>query len=141
MWVLTDKRYRVETYGAKNLEHVADDLAGIVAAQGEASYDEYLDDATASAGGRLMVTEYARDLRSLDVPAEVAELIDDQTSFYLTRFHARIPADSLADAVLGPGTDSVEVLNEVTLILPRSAAGWAVVMLLAFVGLGRRRRS
>lgn len=139
LWVLADKRYRVETYGAKDLDHVADDLVDDVLELGQASYVDYLDDATAAAGGRLFVTEFARDLREWTVPADVEALIDDETSFYLTRLYARIPAESLADAVMGPGSDSVEVSNEAIVLVPAGAAGLSLMILLALVGIRRRR--
>lgn len=142
LYVLANKRYRVSTYGSADLGFVAEKMAANRDEDGDpAGYVETVDAMTASAGGRLFVTEYARDLSERELLSDpLLELIDGR-AFYLTRLYARVPADSLVDATLTFADDAPEVSGRVEVIDgAATAASGATLMLLVLAFLGVRRR-
>jgi hypothetical protein len=140
VFVVHDKRFRILNYGSIDIAELGTGVHDQLAAGDAGDYDVVLDAATARAGGRVFVTEMARDLRTagLDVPDAVAALIDDDIAF-LTRLHARIPAASMADPVVTFAKDGPEVLPEAVVPAPGVALGMGVGLLLALAFIRRRR--
>lgn len=131
LWVLADKRQRVANYGSTDVKEVAEvmrdrglDYAGAIGAL------------TEEAGGRLVTTEFAKDLRSLDAPPALAALVDD-ASFYLTRLYAEVPRAQIEDLVITFAADAPDVEPAVTV---SQTEGGALALAGSFVVLLFRRR-
>ncbi|MEZ4267929.1 MAG: DUF2330 domain-containing protein [Myxococcota bacterium] len=140
IFVVADKRFRILNYGSIDISELGTGVHDQLAAGDAGSYDVVLDRATERAGGRVFVTEMARDLRTADltVPDSVSALIDDEIAF-LTRLHARVPPGSLADPVVTFAKDGPEVLPEAVVPAPGVALGLGIGLLFA-LGFIRRRR-
>lgn len=140
IFVVADKRFRILNYGSIDIAEVGTGVYDQLAAGEAGSYDVVLDAATERAGGRVFVTEMARDLRTagLEVPDAVKALIDDDIAF-LTRLHGRVPADSMADPVVTFAKDGPEVLPEAIVPAPGLALGMGVGLMLALAFIRRRR--
>jgi hypothetical protein len=150
LYVLADQRQRVANYGSTDLQQVATEMRRQRDSVGDAEYGTAVDALTAEAGGRLFVTEFARDLSALpaeQVPAALAAAVAGQTP-YLTRLFARTPAASLEDTVITFATAAPEVLPAATAQAPARpgapltawAPAWALFAALAALVLGLHRR-
>jgi hypothetical protein len=135
IFTLAEKRYRASNYGSTELQT----FANFVLQEGWFDYNEALDELTRQSAGKLMLTEFAKDLRTQsDVPDSISALMGDQ-SFYLTRLHARTPVENLTDAILTFAADAAEVNNEVTASHNTAPAALPAALLLVLL-FGRRRR-
>jgi hypothetical protein len=133
LYMLADKRYRVTNYGSTDLEGVADSLWEM--RFDSPLYEDVLDSMTEEAGGRLMVTEFARDLTNFaTLDPAIEELIGD-ASFYLTRLHARTSPESLADATLTFAHEAPEVAPFATAKDKSGHAHLPLAVLLVLLGL------
>ena len=141
LWVLADKRYRVANYDTADLSRVASTMRAASQAHTDASYEAAITTLTAGASGRLMVTEFARDLRKLAPPSEIQALVDTQ-AFYLTRLYGDIPLAQMEDLVLTPTASVPEVLPTATADAGATGndATWAVMWIGVLAGLGLIRR-
>ena len=136
-YVLADKRYRVTNYGTTDLQGLANRYGE---APEELTYDATVDLLTEESGGRLIVTEFARDLQAIEsLPAPVSELMDEH-AFYLTRMYGRTRPESLVDANFIFAKDAPEVLPVADAEPMTHHATLAYVLLLfALVLVGLRR--
>lgn len=135
IYQLSSERHRVVNYGSLSLDGLAD-----VIRRDSTDYATALDGLTSAAGGRLVVTEFARDLRKLEVPKLVSDLMDTE-AFYLTRSTARVPVGDLADMLLSFAADAPE--EDGVADVPSTAGGpFGVLFALLALGLwalrGRR---
>ncbi len=133
LWVLADKRQRVANYGSIEVDHVArkmrDDLL---------DYEASIAALTSEAGGRLVTTEFAKDLRTIEVPSALAALIADD-AFYLTRLFASVPRDAIEDLVITFAANAPDVEPTITISQSTHAPIAFASSLLALVWLRRRR--
>ncbi|MCB9727815.1 MAG: DUF2330 domain-containing protein [Deltaproteobacteria bacterium] len=141
IFVVADKRFRILDYGSVDLAQIGTGVHDQLAAGRAGDYDAALDAITMKAGGRVFVTEFSVDLDAgtPDLPASVAALVDDERGF-LTRLHARVPADSMADPVVTFAKDGPEVVPETVVPAPGVTLGLGAGLLLALGLLARRRR-
>lgn len=132
LWVLADKRQRVANYGSIEVDHVARTMR-----DDGLSYEAAIESLTAEAGGRLVTTEFAKDLRSLQVPVALAALIADD-AFYLTRLYASVPRDAIEDLVITFAANAPDVEPAVTVSRSTHAPIAFASSLLALLWLRRR---
>ncbi len=137
LWILADKRQRVANFGSLSLEHLARTMRDV-----DLDYEDALAALTGDAGGRLVLTEFARDLRTLDVPAALAALVTDQHP-YLTRLYAAVPRDALEDLVITFAAGAPDVDPHVTVSHAEGRGGDALMIASALGALAvhRRRRA
>jgi hypothetical protein len=109
IYLLGEHRFRIENYGSTDVAHIAEEVGQALADDDWdlANYGSAVDRLTELAGGRLFVTDYARDLRSLSVDSELEALMTED-AYYLTRFYARVPDHSLDDVIIAVGLDDTE---------------------------------
>lgn len=140
IYTLAEQRYRVTNYASMDLQGLADAYWDL--RWEDLSYEALLDQVTTDAGGRLMVTEFARDLRvESDLPASLAQLMDD-SAFYLTRLHARTRPEHLADAQLSFAHGAGEVSNTAMASSQSRNAGFPLALFAVLLGLlGWSRRA
>lgn len=131
LWLLADKRQRVANYGSTQVREVAE-----VMRDRGLDYAGAIDALTDEAGGRLVTTEFAKDLREIDTPAALAALVDD-ASFYLTRLYAEVPREQIEDLVITFAADAPDVEPAVTVSL---GGGGALALAGSFLVLALRRR-
>jgi len=143
LYTLSDKRYRVTNYPSTDLQGVADRLWDL-RFEFE-SYEEVIDTMTEEAGGRLMVTELAGDIRNMvDTHPAISELIDDDT-YYLTRILARTKPENLVDATITYANEAPDVSNLAISKAPdsedKASLPFAVLcVLLGLIGWRRKRK-
>lgn len=136
LWILADKRQRIANYGSTDVDHLAETMK-----DRDLEYNEAVTALTEEAGGRLVITEYARDLRQIPVPTEVDALLTAE-SFYLTRLYAEVPVDAIEDLVITFAADAPEVDNRVEVSSSRPAGETLVLAsALTFLFWRRRRRT
>lgn len=143
LWVLADKRYRVANFGSTDLQGVADAMRDAADGGEDASYAGTLARLTALANGRLVVTEFARDLSSETVSVEgaVRALVGADTS-YLTRLYMEVPVEAMQDLVVTFAADAPEVAPFATAEgASRTPATAACVALAIVLLIARRRRA
>lgn len=141
-FILADKRYRATNYPSTDLTQVAHRVWE--ERFNFESYEQIIDSMTDESGGRLMVTEFAGDLRGDGVlePAVQALLSDD--TFYLTRLSARTRSEELRDVTITYANEAPDVSNFAVAEAPEGeeeAANLPLLVLAILAGLwGWRRR-
>jgi len=135
LWVLADKRQRVANYGSIELDQVARTMR-----DQNLGYDAAITALTADAGGRLVTTEFAKDLRPLVLPAALAALVEPTASdaFYLTRLYAAVPRAAIEDLVITFAANAPEVEPAITVSQSTHAPIALASSLLLLVWLRRR---
>jgi hypothetical protein len=142
IYTLSDKRNRVTNYASTDLQSVADRVWEL--RFDFPTYEGIVDTLTLESGGRLVVTEFARDLRGLDfLEAPLADLMSEDV-YYLTRLSARTLPENLRDATVTYAHEAPEVPNFVVAKDPAEDqdAGFPLAVLLVLLGLlgwGQRR--
>jgi len=135
LWVLADKRQRVLNYGSIEVATVAETMR-----------DAFLDYAaavtalTTEAGGRLVITEFAKNLRNMppsQALADLGSLIQDD-AFYLTRLYAEVPHDAIEDLVITFAANAPEVDPAVTIAHSQTTSGLMLAASLLVIMLRRR---
>ncbi|TNF31050.1 MAG: DUF2330 domain-containing protein [Deltaproteobacteria bacterium] len=143
LYVLADKRYRVANAAAVELSTVATAVGARFDQGDDFEYDATVDALTDAAGGRFVITEYARDIANrLPISPEVDALLDADVH-YLTRLYARVPRASLDDLVITFANEADDVNNFQTADAggagKETALAFAFVSLLLATGVVRRR--
>ncbi len=120
MWTLADRRQRIANYGAMDLATVVGEMVETLGTP----YNEMVRALTDDAAGRLVVTEFARDIGDDALAPELAALVGPETR-YLTRLFGDIPAELAEDLVVtyAPNAPDVDPVIEVTAEAPRHTAG------------------
>jgi hypothetical protein len=144
IYTLADKRYRVTNYASVDLQGVADRFWDL--RFDFPTYENVIDTLTAESGGRLVITEFARDLRCMDFLEESLTDLMSEDIYYLTRLSARTLPENLKDATVTYAHDAPEVPHFVVAKDPADAqdAGLPVAVMLVLLGLlgwGQRRPS
>ncbi len=137
LWVLADKRQRVANYGSIDVRAVAAEML-----EGGGDYEDAVERLTLEAGGRLVTTEFAKDLRPLSgtptlIPLE--SLIDDE-AFYLTRFYASVPRAAIEDLVITFANEAPDVEPDITVSAHAAPFAFVSFAFLWFNASSRRRK-
>ncbi len=138
IWVIADKRYRVASYASGDLALVANELRAMEDRGQTADYNVALDTLTKSAGGQLMITEYANETTLSGTLAGLGDTDD----VYVTRLFGRVPADSLVDVELAFTKDAPPVAPTITVEAPNRTPYRAlpiIGVLLLLLGVSARR--
>lgn len=134
LWVLADKRQRVANYGSVDVHAIADAML-----EDGGSYDDAIARLTAEAGGRLVTTEFAKDLRPLSVAPALAALTSDE-AFYLTRFYASVPREAIEDLVITFANEAPDVEPDITVSAHDAPVAFASFVFLWLNASSRRRK-
>jgi len=141
LYVLSDKRYRVANAGSAEVSIVAGAMRERLDRGEDAGYAATVDALTAAAGGRLFVTEHASELMGRqDLPAALAEHVDEGGPSYLTRLYAHVPAAHLDDLVITFAHEAGDVESRVIAGGGGGAADLALALFGLLVGVGLTRR-
>ncbi len=104
VYQLSDRRYRVANFASVALDHLASRVRDNHHTDGDPTYATALDQLTEASGGKLVVTEFAGDIRALELPPSLAAVVSDD-SFYLTRTFLRPRREHIDDLLLSFASD------------------------------------
>jgi len=110
LWVLADKRQRIANYGSIDVAHLATTMRdeGL-------GYDAAIASLTEAAGGRLVTTEFAQDLRSAQGVAPALSALITTDAFYLTRLYAEAPRAAIEDLIITFAANAPDVSPTINL--------------------------
>jgi|GEM_PF-1388257 len=142
IWTIADRRHRIVNYGSVELARIGD----VMAAEG-LSYNDAFRWLTDRADGRLVVTEFAKDLgaSAASLPPSLAALITADRG-YVTRLFGDTPLSAMEDLVITHAPNAPEVEPELVVTASVDAtdvghtAGGALVLFIVFGAFKRRRR-
>lgn len=139
LWVLAAKRHRVANYASTDVQVVGEIMREQAEGGREVDYEAAVTQLTQESGGRIAITEFARELDPAVVVPELAALVDAD-AHYLTRIYMQVPKAEIEDLVITFSANAPDVDPNVVAEAASGEPTTAACIGLAVFGLVLMRR-